>query len=103
MGIKVELDQQLEKEFRQLAMKKFGYSKGSIKKATETAIRQWTETEFGTRPTSMSEERRESKAKTAVDLLTGLLKDTRHKSSTEEQHEVRKLWANVARERARRK
>ncbi len=101
MGIKVELDEQLEREFRQLAMKKFGYSKGSIKKATETAIRQWTEIEFGTRPNSMGEGRQGSK--TAVDLLTGLLKNTKHKTSVEEQHEIGKLWANVATERARRK
>ena len=33
MGIKVDLDEELEREFRELAMKKFGYSKGSIKKA----------------------------------------------------------------------
>jgi hypothetical protein len=34
------LDEDLEKEFRELAMKKFGYSKGSIKKATESAIKE---------------------------------------------------------------
>ena len=31
MGIKVYLDEDLEREFREFAMKRFGYSKGSIK------------------------------------------------------------------------
>ena len=30
-----------EKEFRQLAMKKFGYGKGSLSKALEAALNQW--------------------------------------------------------------
>jgi hypothetical protein len=101
MGIKVELDERLEKEFRQLAMRKYGYSKGSIKKATETAIREWTETESGARPRRVSEATQ--KNKTAVDLLTGLLKNTKHKTSVEEQHEVQKLWIKVATERGRKK
>jgi hypothetical protein len=101
MGIKVELDEQLEREFRQLAMKKFGYSKGSIKKATETAIRQWTETVSGTGPNSESKERQGGGS--AVDLLTGLLKNTAHKTSVKEQHEIRRLWAKVATEQRRRK
>ncbi len=101
MGIKVDLDEELEKEFRQLAMKKFGYSKGSIKKATETAIRQWTAAEFQTKPSSTSEAKQGSK--TGVDLLVGLLKNTKHKTSVEEQHEIRKLWVKVAAERGRRK
>ncbi len=97
MGIKVELDEQLEREFRQLAMKKFGYSKGSIKKATETAIRQWTETVSGAGPKSARE------SGSAVDLLTGLLKNTKHKTSVEEQHEIGKLWTKVATEQRRRR
>jgi hypothetical protein len=101
MGIKVELDEQLEKEFRELAMRKFGYSKGSIKKATETAIREWTQTESGARPRQVSEAGQ--KNKTAVDLLTGLLRNTKHKSSVEEQHEVQKLWTKVAIEHGRKK
>jgi hypothetical protein len=42
MVIKVELDKNLEQSFRQTAMKRFGYSKGSIKKAAEAAIKKWT-------------------------------------------------------------
>ncbi len=94
MAIKVELDENLEKEFRELAMKKFGYSKGSIKKATETAIREWTAVETGRKvATSQSK-----KGKSGVDLLTGLLKDVKHRTSVEEQHEIRKLWTKSAEE-----
>lgn len=42
MTLKVDLDKHLEKKFRQLAMEKFGYSKGALKKATHHAIELWT-------------------------------------------------------------
>ena len=61
MGIKVDLDEDLEKEFRELAMKRFGYSKGSIKKATESAIRQWTSSESHPRP-SPKESKKQKKS-----------------------------------------
>jgi len=96
MGIKVDLDEDLEKEFRELAMKRFGYSKGSIKKATESAIRQWTSTEF--RPSLMQSKKQK---KSGTDLLTGLLKNVKHKGSVEEQHEIGKLWARAAVEHRR--
>jgi len=43
MSLRIELDKEFEKKFRELAMKKYGYSKGSIKKATELALKRWTE------------------------------------------------------------
>ena len=33
-----------EEEFRRLAMKKFGYGKGSLSKALEAALNQWIQT-----------------------------------------------------------
>lgn len=42
MTLKVDINKDLEKKFRQLAMEKFGYSKGSLKKATHHAIELWT-------------------------------------------------------------
>jgi hypothetical protein len=32
---------EVEKEFRKLAMEKFGYGKGSLSKALEEALRHW--------------------------------------------------------------
>ncbi len=35
---------EIEGSFRQLAMKKFGYGKGSLSKALEAALSQWIQT-----------------------------------------------------------
>lgn len=35
------VSKEVEKEFRKLAMKKFGYGKGSLSKALEEALRNW--------------------------------------------------------------
>ncbi len=47
-GIMVEIrgiiSKETDKNFRQLAMKKFGYGKGSISKALEEALHDWIET-----------------------------------------------------------
>lgn len=42
MSLKVNLNKELEKKFRELAMKKYGYSRGSLKKAAHHAIELWT-------------------------------------------------------------
>ena len=34
---------EIEEEFRRLAMKKFGYGKGSLSKALEDALRKWVQ------------------------------------------------------------
>ena len=44
MSLRLELDKELERKFRELAMRRYGFTKGSIKKAAETAIKRWTET-----------------------------------------------------------
>jgi len=35
------VSEKVEKEFRKLAMRKFGYGKGSLSKALEEALLQW--------------------------------------------------------------
>jgi len=35
------ISREVEEKFRKLAMKKFGYGKGSLSKALEEALRQW--------------------------------------------------------------
>jgi hypothetical protein len=35
------VSRELEEKFRKLAMKKFGYGKGSLSKALEEALRHW--------------------------------------------------------------
>ena len=41
MVLKVNIDEKLELRFRELAMKKFGYSKGTLSRALEEAIIKW--------------------------------------------------------------
>jgi len=41
------IDAKTEVSFRKLAMKKFGYKKGSLSQAMEEAIKQWIETSKG--------------------------------------------------------
>ncbi len=52
------LDEQLERKFRELAMKKFGYSKGSMRRAAEKAISAGSkeEREQSVRPHMLKEE-----------------------------------------------
>lgn len=89
MSLRLELDKELERKFRELAMRRYGFSKGSIKKAAEVAIKRWSEEEKITKPMK-------KKGKSGVDLLVGLLADVKHKSSVEEQHEIKKLWVKAA-------
>ena len=35
------VEKEIEERFRRLAMKRFGYGKGSLSKALEDALRQW--------------------------------------------------------------
>ena len=45
MVLKIEFNKEFERKFRELAMRKYGFSKGSIKKAGEEAIKIWIELE----------------------------------------------------------
>lgn len=39
--IRAEIDERLERRFRELAMRRFGYGKGALTKAVEEAILRW--------------------------------------------------------------
>lgn len=85
MSLRVELNKELERKFRELAMRKYGYSKGAIKKATELAIKNWTrESAFETPASDI---------KDPVRLLEGGLSHLRGKmTSVELQHDAMKNW-----------
>lgn len=36
-----QVPEKIEREFRKLAMEKFGYGKGSLSKALEEAVKEW--------------------------------------------------------------
>lgn len=88
MSLRVELEKDLERRFRERAMMRFGYSKGSIKKATKMAIEKWMQSEHMKKPIK--------KFENPVDMIVGLLADVPHKNSVKEQHEIKKIWAKIA-------
>ena len=84
MVLKVELEKELEHKFRETAMKKFGYSKGSIQKASREALSSWIMQQSSKVPT----------VKDPFKLVRGMLSDLKGKTtSVELQHEATKLWA----------
>ena len=92
MSLRVELDKELERRFRQVAMRRFGYSKGAIKKATEMAIRKWS-----TVTTKEELENPSRPVKDPLKLIEGGLSHLKGKyTSVELQHEAAKIWSERA-------
>jgi len=86
MSLRVELDKELEKKFREIAMRRYGYSKGAIKKATEFAIKEWTKEAAFEMPVK--------NIKDPLRLIEGGLSHLHGKiTSVELQHEAMKIWA----------
>lgn len=84
MVLKVDFGNELELKFREMAMKKYGFSKGALQKASKNAIEQWLKTE----------ERMPSTIENPLSKLKGVLKHLKGKyTSVELQHEAVKLWA----------
>jgi len=82
MVLKFELDKDLERRFRESAMRKYGYSKGSLKKASEDAIKDW-----------LKEDEELPRVKDPIKLIEGIMSHLRGKyTSVELQHEAKKLW-----------
>lgn len=84
-SLKVQIDERLAKKFREIAMKIFGYSKGSLSKAAEASIRNWIDG---------VEELEEHSSEDPVDAIDGLLKDIKLDSVTL-QHRLKDLWLNT--------
>ncbi len=84
MALKFVLDENLEQKFREKAMRKFGFSKGSLKEAGETAIADWILLDTEELP----------KLANPVKAMRGIFKHLKKKyTSVELQHETLKLWA----------
>ncbi len=82
MVLKIELDKNLERKFRESAMKKYGYIKGSLKKASEDAIKDW-----------LNEDEELPRVKDPIKLIEGIMSHLRGKyTSVELQHEAKRLW-----------
>ncbi|MBI2138432.1 hypothetical protein HYU13_02500 [Candidatus Woesearchaeota archaeon] len=84
MTLKIELEPEIEKKFRETAMKKYGYAKGSLSKGGSAALQKWVKEEDSTIPI----------VDDPLSLIEGMLKHLRGKyTSVELQHEAVRLWA----------
>jgi hypothetical protein len=83
-GYQVKISKELERRFRELAIKKFGYTKGSLQKAAEEAIARWI--------AWMENENLEFEGD-PVEAIDGILADL-DADSAELQHKARELWVS---------
>ncbi len=82
MSLRVQIDRKLERKFRELAMKRFGYAKGALSRAAEEAFMKWIST-FEKEELSFEGD--------PVEAIDGLLSDI-DIGSVELQHEAKKVW-----------
>ena len=80
--MKVQIDKEVERKFRELAMKKFGFRKGSLSKAAQEAFLMWI---------SATEKEVIEFEEDPVEIIDGLMADV-HIDSVRLQHEVKKIW-----------
>ncbi len=81
MSLRLELNG-IEKNFREAAMKKYGYSKGALKKASEEALKRW-----------IAEQKEIPKSENPMGLIEGILEKLKGKiKSVELQHSASRLW-----------
>ena len=81
-SLKIQINEKLAKRFREVAMRVFGYSKGSISKAAEASIRNWIDA---------IEEIERQEIENPVDAIDGLLSDVKLES-VELQHKIKEMW-----------
>ena len=82
MSLKVQIDKKLERRFRELAMKRFGYSKGSLSRAAEEALTNWVSTQENEEPKFQGD---------PVEAIDGLLSGI-DMDSVDLQHETKRIW-----------
>ena len=82
-GLRLQLRDDLEKRFRETAMKRFGFGKGALTRAAEQAFERWLST-------AKENVRFEGDPVRAID---GVLREMKL-NSVELQHSVRKAWAS---------
>ena len=83
--IKIKIPDELENVFRELAMRRFGYQKGSMSQAANEAFEGWTS--LYNEPEEQNED--------PIEAIAGLMKHLK-KSSVDLQHEA---WRNVGKEK----
>ena len=82
-GLRLQLRSDLEKRFRENAMKRFGFGKGALTRAAEQAFERWL-------ATSKENVRFEGDPVKAIDGILGDLE----LNSVQLQHSARQVWAS---------
>ena len=83
MVLKFGINKDLEQKFREKAMRRYGYRKGALQKATEEAINNWVSEQSDMIP----------KVEDPFKLVEGILSHLKgKKTSVQLQHEARYLW-----------
>jgi len=80
--IRAKIDERLERKFRELAMKRFGYGKGALSKAVEEAILKWVSLVGGKEVVFEGD---------PVEAIDGLLSDV-NIDSVKLQHKIKEIW-----------
>ena len=84
-GLRLQVRDDLEKRFRETAMRRFGFGKGALTRAAEQAFERWLST-------AKENVRFEGDPVRAIDGILGEMK----LNSVELQHSVRRAWASKA-------
>jgi hypothetical protein len=82
-GLRLQVRDDLEKRFREAAMKRFGFGKGALTRAAEQAFERWLST-------SKESVHFEGDPVKAIDGILGEMK----LNSVQLQHSVRRSWAS---------
>jgi hypothetical protein len=82
-GLRLQVRNDLEKRFREAAMRRFGFGRGALTRAAEQAFERWLSS-------AKENVRFEGDPVKAIDGILGEMK----LNSVELQHSVRKAWAS---------
>lgn len=82
--MKVQVDKGVERRFRELAMRRFGFGKGSLSRAANEAFLMWIS----------NVEEASGFSGDPVEAIDGLLADVKI-DSVKLQHKVGKIWASM--------
>jgi uncharacterized protein (UPF0335 family) len=92
-NLKINIPEELDKMFREIAMKRYGYTKGALSLAAERALSEWVlKIERSEKAKAIIKKH----AKDPVDELEGLLSHVKGKTSVQLQHEAMEIWAEEA-------
>ncbi|GEM_PF-590903 len=81
--LRAKIDKRLEQRFREIAMKRFGYTKGALSRAMEEAILVWL--------SAVEKEEEIEFEGDPVDAIDGLLSDV-DMDSVQLQHKAKEMW-----------